>query len=206
MMRMSELHVVDRHWIRSCCLINCTKFVDHSTVPTNPITSKDPVAIAASFRHDGSSDTHVSLQRTSSVSACTQEYSHSSMRVTTTAMTTMDSTMKKNKRKGPVTFPWWCLIIAYILSYLAIGVSILFIIARGIEFGDEKTQKWLTSILTGFFSSIIITEPIKVSHTSPSLSHTFTLSLHVRDRFCVWLSSLLVSVVNSTKMIHKKTS
>ncbi|CAF4847179.1 unnamed protein product, partial [Rotaria sp. Silwood2] len=43
-----------------------------------------------------------------------------------------------------------------------IAVSILFIIARGIEFGDLKTQKWLTSILTGFFSSILLTQPIKI--------------------------------------------
>ncbi|CAF4743314.1 unnamed protein product, partial [Rotaria sp. Silwood2] len=42
-----------------------------------------------------------------------------------------------------------------------IAVSILFIIARGIEFGDLKTQKWLTSVLTGFFSSILLTQPIK---------------------------------------------
>jgi hypothetical protein len=27
-----------------------------------------------------------------------------------------------------------------------------FIIIRGIEFGDLKTQKWLTSVLSGFFS------------------------------------------------------
>jgi hypothetical protein len=37
-----------------------------------------------------------------------------------------------------------------------------FIIVRGIEFGDLKTQKWLTSILTGFFSSIFLTQPIKI--------------------------------------------
>jgi hypothetical protein len=43
-----------------------------------------------------------------------------------------------------------------------VGVSILFIIARGIEFGDLKTQKWLTSILTSFFSSVFLTQPSKV--------------------------------------------
>lgn len=136
------------------------------------------------------------MQRTSSVFAYIQEFSHSSTKVTTNQMTTMHSTMTQKKRQGPVTFPWWCLIIAYILSYFAIGVSILFIIARGIEFGDEKTQKWLTSILTGFFSSIIITEPIKVSHTSFFLSHTHTLFLfiHMIDLvsgcdFCLFLSS-----------------
>ena len=42
------------------------------------------------------------------------------------------------------------------------GVSIFFIIVRGIEFGDLKTQQWLTSIVTGFFSSILLMEPMKV--------------------------------------------
>ncbi|CAF3807836.1 unnamed protein product [Rotaria sp. Silwood1] len=66
------------------------------------------------------------------------------------------------KKQCEITFPWWCLFIAYALSFLMIAVSILFIIARGIEFGDLKTQKWLTSILTGFFSSILLTQPIKI--------------------------------------------
>ena len=42
------------------------------------------------------------------------------------------------------------------------GISVLFIIARGIEFGDVKSQQWLTSVLTGFFSSILLTQPIKI--------------------------------------------
>jgi polycystin 1L2 len=67
------------------------------------------------------------------------------------------------KEKGRLTtFPWWCLFIAYGLSFLLIGISILLIIARGIEFRDEKSQKWLISILSGLFSSIFITQPMKV--------------------------------------------
>jgi hypothetical protein len=58
------------------------------------------------------------------------------------------------KKAFQVTFPWWCLFIAYILSFL--------IIVRGIEFGDLKTQKWLTSIVAGFFSSVFLTQPIKI--------------------------------------------
>ncbi|CAF4142851.1 unnamed protein product, partial [Adineta steineri] len=61
-----------------------------------------------------------------------------------------------------ITFPWWCLFIAYGLSMIIIVISIFFIIVRGIEFGDVKTQQWLTSILTGFFSSVIFTQPIKI--------------------------------------------
>jgi hypothetical protein len=69
--------------------------------------------------------------------------------------------MNPNK-KGMITFPWWCLFIAYGLSFIIFGISALFIIARGIEFGDLKTQKWLTSILSGLFSSILFTQPVKV--------------------------------------------
>jgi hypothetical protein len=61
-----------------------------------------------------------------------------------------------------MTLPWWCIFIAYGLCIILVGISILFIIARGIEFGDLKTQQWLTSILSGFFSSIFLTQPIKV--------------------------------------------
>ncbi|CAF1642081.1 unnamed protein product, partial [Adineta ricciae] len=68
----------------------------------------------------------------------------------------------KKKRRAHLTFPWWCLFIAYALSILIILVSIFFIIVRGIEFGDDKVKKWLTSVLTAFFSSILFTQPIKI--------------------------------------------
>ena len=35
-------------------------------------------------------------------------------------------------------------------------------IARSIEFGDLKTQKWLVSILASFLSSILLSQPLKV--------------------------------------------
>lgn len=61
------------------------------------------------------------------------------------------------------TLPWWFIFIAYGLSFLVVSVSALFIIARGIEFGDLKTRQWLTSSVTGFFSSILLTQPTKVN-------------------------------------------
>lgn len=66
------------------------------------------------------------------------------------------------KHRLDVTFPWWCLFFAYALSFLIIGLSIFFILVRGIEFGDAKTQKWLASVLTGFFSSILLSQPLKI--------------------------------------------
>jgi len=67
-----------------------------------------------------------------------------------------------NKKKRGFTFPWWCMFIAYGLCVILVGVSMFFIIVRGIEFGDVKTQQWLASILTGFFSSVLLTQPIKI--------------------------------------------
>jgi hypothetical protein len=69
---------------------------------------------------------------------------------------------ENKQRQLKLTFPWWCIFPAYILSILLVGTSILFIIVRSIELGDVKTQKWLTSVVTGFFSSICLTQPLKV--------------------------------------------
>ncbi|CAF1191151.1 unnamed protein product [Adineta steineri] len=69
---------------------------------------------------------------------------------------------ERKKKSERFLFPWWCLFIAYGLCIILVGMSILFIIARGIEFGDLKTKQWLTSVLTGFFSSILLTQPMKI--------------------------------------------
>ena len=69
---------------------------------------------------------------------------------------------ERRKKGSPLTFPWWCLFLAYTLSFLILIISIFFIVVRGIELGDLQTQKWLTSIVTGFFSSIFLTQPIKI--------------------------------------------
>lgn len=67
------------------------------------------------------------------------------------------------KKKRRWMFPWWCLFIAYAISFLFVGMSAFLIIARSIEFGDSKTQKWLTSLVTGFFSSVLLSQPSKVA-------------------------------------------
>ena len=41
-------------------------------------------------------------------------------------------------------------------------MAAFFTIARSIEFGDLKTQKWLVSILASFLSSILLSQPLKV--------------------------------------------
>ncbi|CAF3375209.1 unnamed protein product [Rotaria sp. Silwood1] len=78
------------------------------------------------------------------------------------SLTNMIEALAKMKKKKKYMFPWWCLIIAYIASFLFVFMCAFFIIARGIQFGDIKTQQWLTSLVTGFFSSILFSQPIKI--------------------------------------------
>ena len=59
-------------------------------------------------------------------------------------------------------FPWWCVFIAYGLSFSLMIPAVFLIIARGIELGDVKTQKWLTSLASSFFSSVLLSQPVKV--------------------------------------------
>ncbi|KAK8779497.1 hypothetical protein V5799_019173 [Amblyomma americanum] len=66
------------------------------------------------------------------------------------------------RRKGKFMFPWWCRYVAWFLCLASIFVSVFFIWAYGVQFGDEKTRKWITSLLVSFFMSVLITQPIKV--------------------------------------------
>lgn len=69
------------------------------------------------------------------------------------------STLKKSFK----SFPWWFKIIAYILSFIVSTVCIFFIIVKGIEFGDEKVQKWISSFLISVLTSFLLTQPIQVT-------------------------------------------
>ena len=71
---------------------------------------------------------------------------------------------KTKKKQSKLTLPWWWIFVAYGLCFILVVISIVFIIARGIEFGDVKTQQWLASIVTSFFSSVLLTQPIKVRY------------------------------------------
>ena len=82
--------------------------------------------------------------------------------------------------------------IAYGVCLILVGLSIFLTIARGIEFGDLKTQQWFTSILSGLLSSILLTQPLKVKRIfSPSFD-----GIVFDYRFYPWRYSLHSSVKN----------
>ena len=77
-----------------------------------------------------------------------------------TAFNKEKSTIKKKRSK--FYLPWWFKIIAYILSASFVAVSLLFVIIKGITFGDDKCRKWLTSFLFSILTSIFLTQPVQV--------------------------------------------
>lgn len=70
--------------------------------------------------------------------------------------------LKPIKIKKKFKFPWWFKIIIYIICLIISGVSLFFIIVKGIEFGNEKVEKWVTSLFLSFLMSIFLTQPVKM--------------------------------------------
>ncbi|CAL1292788.1 unnamed protein product [Larinioides sclopetarius] len=65
-------------------------------------------------------------------------------------------------RKKKFLLPWWCIYFGWLMVVASIGASMFFMWAYGIAFGDEKTSKWLSSLVIAFISSILITQPMKI--------------------------------------------
>jgi len=77
------------------------------------------------------------------------------------------------KPKKPLSFPWWCRIIALIMSWMCMIICCFFVIVRGLEFGNEKVTKWVTSLVVSFFTSIFLTQPIQALGMAVILSMIF---------------------------------
>lgn len=78
----------------------------------------------------------------------------------------MANSINDAKKKTPLKFPWWCKIIGYLMSFLICGVSSFFIIVQGVQFGDEKVGKWLTSLVMSFLTGVFLTQPAQVALTT----------------------------------------
>ena len=78
--------------------------------------------------------------------------------------------VSNKKKKKSLLLPYWCRYIGWFLCGLSIAVSVFFLWAYGIQFGDDKTRKWISSLIVSFFASILVTQPIKVFLTAIILS------------------------------------
>ncbi|XP_041364430.1 uncharacterized protein LOC121379844 [Gigantopelta aegis] len=75
-----------------------------------------------------------------------------------------------DKKKKKCELPWWFRYVGWALLWLTTLVSGAFVIFYAIMFGDEKTKKWITSLLISFITSVFFTQPIKVFLTAIFLS------------------------------------
>ncbi|XP_033750161.1 uncharacterized protein LOC117334568 isoform X2 [Pecten maximus] len=66
------------------------------------------------------------------------------------------------KKKKKLEFPWFFTILAWIILWLTVLVSAAFVTFYGVMFQDVKCKQWITSMLISFFTSVFITQPIKV--------------------------------------------
>jgi polycystin 1L2 len=67
---------------------------------------------------------------------------------------------KKKKKKGK--YPHWVIYIAYVVVAIASLVSATFTVFYGLTFGEEKSQKWIMTMMISFWQDVLISQPLKV--------------------------------------------
>ena len=58
--------------------------------------------------------------------------------------------------------PHWAVYVAYALAFVGCFLSCFFCVLYSLEWGKEKAEEWLISMITSFFSSAFLIQPIKV--------------------------------------------
>ena len=69
---------------------------------------------------------------------------------------------KKMKKKKKKSFPWWTVFIGWTLVIAAIFCSAFFVFSYSMQWGKEKSNSWLISMLLSVFQSVMIIQPLKV--------------------------------------------
>ncbi|XP_065066412.1 uncharacterized protein LOC135692255 [Rhopilema esculentum] len=68
----------------------------------------------------------------------------------------------KKKPKPKATLPHWVIYIAYVLIFAASGAAAFFVILYGFQFGKEKSDNWMKSMMLSFWQSVLVIQPVKV--------------------------------------------
>ena len=74
-----------------------------------------------------------------------------------------DEKTNKKFKISELKLPWWFKFVSYLVSFMFAGASLFFVVVKGIEFGDEKVQKWITSLFVSFLTSLLLTQPLQVN-------------------------------------------
>ena len=94
--------------------------------------------------------------------------------------TTEGATKKKTKWwKAKYPLPYWCAYVAWILAIACTVASMLFVILYSLQWGKEKADGWLSTLLLSMAQSVVLVQPIKVRSTLPTESVVGVRMLHV---------------------------
>jgi polycystin 1L2 len=76
----------------------------------------------------------------------------------------VQSTAMNVKKKSILDFilPWWVRYVMYPIIWTIMMVSVLIVVFKGLEYGEDKCKYWLVSFIITIIASILILEPIKV--------------------------------------------
>ena len=124
--------------------------------------SKRSIQSAASNELDDTFSSSSSEDSSSSSDGETSDSSEESGEKNVRIVVEQDNRRKEKVRKR-FTLPFFFNYLAWILCLGAIGVSVFYLWAYGVMFGNDKTYQWLTSSIACFWSGMLIVEPLKVS-------------------------------------------
>jgi polycystin 1L2 len=68
---------------------------------------------------------------------------------------------ERNKKAGRI-FPFWFAYIGWILVLASILVPAFFVILYSMQWGKDRSNAWLVSMLLSFFQSLFVIDPLKV--------------------------------------------
>jgi hypothetical protein len=80
-----------------------------------------------------------------------------------------DSIFRQVKPRKKFTLHWAFRLVGWGLCAFFIILSLFFLWAFAIQFGNDLTYQWLSSELIGFFAGMVCLEPIKVFNVHISL-------------------------------------
>ena len=126
--------------------------------------SASPKSSSMSSESDGTdieTSSETSEESTSSEDEETSMYSDA-YDVETVKIVVEKQKLKRHKIRKRFTLPFFFNYMAWILCVGTILISIFYLWAYGVMFGNDKTYQWLTSSIAYFWSDMLIIEPLKV--------------------------------------------
>ncbi len=56
--------------------------------------------------------------------------------------------------------------LGWLICWVCIGGGAFMVMSYGLSFGNDKTYQWIVSMISAFFSSILLTQPLKAGSSS----------------------------------------